>query len=170
MQLRDYIRNIPDFPKRGIQFKDITPLLQSPAAFGEAVDGFARYCEGRGIDAVAGIEARGFLLAAPLADRLGKPLVPVRKPGKLPHETYSATYALEYGEDSLEIHRDAVEPGQRVLIVDDLIATGGTAAATVRLVEEAGGAVDSVAVLVELVDLGGRAALEGIEVYSLLRF
>ena len=138
MHLRDYIRNIPDFPKPGIQFKDITPLLKSPEAFNEAIDGFASYCAARRIDLVAGIEARGFLLAAPLAQRLEKPLIPVRKSGKLPYDTYGVTYDLEYGEDSVEIHRDAVSGGQRVLVVDDLIATGGTAAATARLIEEAG--------------------------------
>ncbi len=166
MQLQDYIRNIPDFPRPGIQFKDITPLLKSPDAFNEALDAFARYCAPRSIDLIAGIEARGFLLAAPLADRLEKPLVPVRKRGKLPFDTYSVSYALEYGEDSVEIHQDAVDAGQRVLVVDDLIATGGTVAATAKLMEKAGAAVDAVAVLVELVDLDGRAALKGYEVYS----
>ena len=169
MQLKDYIRNIPDFPTPGIQFKDITPLLKAPDAFREAIDALAQYCAPRAIDAIAGIEARGFLLAAPLAYHLQKPLIPVRKEGKLPFHTYKATYSLEYGADAVEIHQDAIAEGQRVLVVDDLLATGGTLAATARLIETAGARVDSLLVLVELTDLRGRAALEGYEVYSLIQ-
>ena len=169
MQLKDYIRNIPDFPSPGIQFKDITPLLKAPDAFREAIDAFARYCDARTIDAIASVEARGFLLAAPLAYRLQKPLIPVRKAGKLPFDTHKITYSLEYGADAVEIHQDAVADGQRVLIVDDLLATGGTLAATTRLVETAGARVDSLLVLVELIDLNGRAALEGYDVHSLIQ-
>ena len=169
MELEGYIRNIPDFPRPGIQFKDITPLLKSPDAFRQAVDGFAQYCAALAIDAIVGIEARGFLLAAPLAYRLEKPLIPVRKQGKLPFRTTSLTYELEYGNDTVEIHQDAVGRGQHVLIVDDLLATGGTMAATTKLVEATGAQVAALAVLIELTDLQGRAALEGYDLHSLIQ-
>ena len=169
MQLKDYIRNIPDFPTPGIQFKDITPLLKAPDAFRDAVDELAGYCAARTIDAIASVEARGFLLAAPLAYRLQKPLIPVRKEGKLPFDTHKVTYSLEYGTDAVEIHQDAVADGQRVLVVDDLLATGGTLGATVKLLETAGARVDSLLVLVELVDLNGRSVLEGYDVHSLIQ-
>ena len=169
MKLEDYIRNIPDFPRPGIQFKDITPLLKNPDAFQEAVERFAQYCTEFSLDAIVGIEARGFLIAAPLAYRLRKPLIPVRKKGKLPFHTTSVTYALEYGNDTVEIHQDAVAEGQHVLIVDDLLATGGTMAATAKLVEATGAHVAALAVLIELTDLKGRAALEGYDVHSLLQ-
>ena len=169
MELKEYIRNVPDFPKPGIQFKDITPLLKDPDAFRQAVDRFAEYCTAFTIDAIVGIEARGFLLAAPLAYRLEKPLIPVRKQGKLPFHTTSLTYALEYGNDTVEIHQDAVADGQHVLIVDDLLATGGTMAATARLVEKSGARVAALVVLVELTDLNGRAALKGYDVHSLIQ-
>jgi len=169
MELEGYIRNIPDFPRPGIQFKDITPLLKSPDAFRQVVDGFAKYCAALAIDAIVGIEARGFLLAAPLAYRLEKPLIPVRKQGKLPFRTTSLTYELEYGNDTVEIHQDAVGRGQHVLIVDDLLATGGTMAATTKLVEATGAQVAAMAVLIELTDLQGRAALEGYDLHSLIQ-
>ena len=169
MELEGYIRNIPDFPRPGIQFKDITPLLKSPDALHQAIDRFAQYCTAFAIDAIVGIEARGFLIAAPLAYRLEKPLIPVRKKGKLPFRTTSVTYALEYGNDTVEIHQDAVAEGQHVLIVDDLLATGGTMAATTRLVEATGAQVAALVVLIELTDLKGRAALKGYDVHSLMQ-
>jgi adenine phosphoribosyltransferase len=170
VDLKDYIRDVPDFPKPGILFKDITPLLQNPSAFQEANDRLADRYAHEELDAVVGIEARGFLLAAPLAYRLGKPLVPVRKKGKLPFETITVTYSLEYGTDTVEVHMDGFSMGQRVLIVDDLLATGGTMAAAARLVEKTGGRVSSIAVLVELTDLEGRARLRGYEVESLITY
>ena len=169
MELRDYIREIPDFPTPGILFRDITPLLGEPAAFREAIDRFAEYYTSRCLDTIVGIDARGFLLAAPLAYRLGKPLVPVRKEGKLPFETHKVTYALEYGFDAVEIHKDAIGSGHRVLIVDDLLATGGTMAAAAMLVKEAGGHVEGIAALVELTDLAGRDRLKGYDLFSLIK-
>ena len=170
MDLKAWIREIPDFPKPGILFKDITPLLKDPEAFSYAVDRMADYCAGRDIDVVAGIEARGFLFAAPLAVKLSKPLVPLRKAGKLPYDTHRTSYALEYGEAAVEVHTDAIAPGSRVLIVDDLLATGGTLAASVRLVESSGGQVAGLAVLVELEDLRGRQRLQGYDFFSLVRY
>ena len=168
MDLAKYIRDVPDFPKPGILFKDITPLLGDHAAFGAAIDRFAeRYSDER-IDVIASIEARGFLLAAPLAARLGKPLVPMRKPGKLPWDTLSITYSLEYGEDSIEMHADAIVPGQRALIVDDVLATGGTVSAAVRLAERAGAEIAGLAFLIELEDLRGRDRLRGYDLFSQL--
>ncbi len=168
MDLAKYIRDVPDFPKPGILFKDITPLLGDPAAFTTAVDRFAeRYCDER-IDVIASIEARGFLFAAPLAARLGKSLAPMRKPGKLPWDTQSITYSLEYGEDSIEIHADAILPGQRALIVDDVLATGGTVSAAVRLAERAGAEIAGLAFLIELEDLRGRDRLRGYDLFSQL--
>ena len=170
VELKDYIRDIPDFPMPGILFRDITPLLKEPRAFREAVDRLAEYCLRRESDAIVGIEARGFLLAAPLAYRLGQALVPVRKEGKLPFDTHKVTYALEYGAAAVEIHKDAIVGGHRVLIVDDLLATGGTMSAAARLVEETGGQVVGLAVLVELTDLNGRARLQGYDVFSLVKY
>jgi len=170
MDLAQYIRDIPDFPKPGILFKDITPLLAEPAAFAEAIQRLARYYEHRQIDAVAAAEARGFLFAAPLALQLKKPLVPLRKPGKLPYRTYSLKYELEYGHAELQMHTDSIEKDERVLLVDDLLATGGTMLAGAQLVEQAGGIVVSCAFLVELAFLDGRRKLAPREVYSLLTF
>ncbi len=168
MDLAAYIRDVPDFPKPGILFKDITPLLGDPAAFGTAVDRFAGRYSGEPIDAIASIEARGFLFAAPLASRLGKPLVPIRKPGKLPWDTQSLTYSLEYGEDTIEMHSDAIRPGQRVLIVDDVLATGGTMSAAVRLAERAGAEIAGLAFMIELKALRGRERLRGYDLFSQL--
>ena len=170
MDLREYIRDVPDFPEPGILFRDITPLLRNPAAFECAVDRLAEACSDRPADAICGIDARGFLFAAPLALRLGKPLVPVRKAGKLPSRTVSVTYSLEYGEAAVEMHADAVRPGQRVLLVDDVLATGGTLAATAMLIGEVGGVVAGAVVLIELADLGGRQALDGHDVRSLITY
>ncbi|MBM3926357.1 MAG: adenine phosphoribosyltransferase [SAR202 cluster bacterium] len=170
MELKSYIRDIPDFPKFGIIFKDITPLLQSPAAFRYVVDEFAGHYESRRIDAILAIEARGFLLGSALAYKMGKPLVPVRKRGKLPFQTVSVTYALEYGSDTVEIHRDGIMEGHRVLIVDDVLATGGTMAAACKLVQESGGKVEGLAVLMELAFLEGRKNLPGYDIFTLIQY
>ncbi len=170
LDLTEYIRAIPDFPKPGILFRDITPLLGNPEAFRYAVCRLADHAQGRGAEVVAAAEARGFLFAAPLAQRLNIPLVPIRKPGKLPYESLSYTYDLEYGRDTLEIHVDAIRRGAKVLIVDDLLATGGTMDACCRLVEKAGGEVVGCAFLIELNGLGGAAKLQRYDCFSLLRY
>ena len=170
MELKDYIRDIPDFPTPGILFRDITPLLKAPAAFAETISALADRYSRVDIDAVVGIDARGFLLAAPVALRMKRPIIPVRKQGKLPYETHGVTYQLEYGADSLEMHRDAIMPGDHVLIVDDLLATGGTLAAAAELVERAGGLVAGLAVLIELTALNGRARLSGYDLHALVRY
>ena len=168
--LAKYIRDVPDFPKKGIIFKDITPLLAGHAAFSEMIKHFAAHYRNAGITKVLGIEARGFLLAAPIAIELGAGLVPVRKKGKLPYKTVSATYALEYGTDTLEMHEDAVKGGEKVLIVDDVLATGGTAAAVCDLVEKLGGKTAGIAMLIELEFLKGRAKLGDRPLYSLIKY
>ena len=169
-RLSDAIRDVPDFPKPGIVFKDIAPLLANPTHLNDALDMMVFLCGDRPVDKVAAIESRGFILGAFIAARLRAGFVPVRKPGKLPAETLSVTYDLEYGQDSLEVHADAIEKGERVLIVDDVIATGGTAKATGELVERLGGTVVAYAFLVELGFLNGRSKLEGYDVLSLIRF
>jgi adenine phosphoribosyltransferase len=168
--LKAKIRSVPDFPKAGILFYDITTLLQEPEGFREAVDSMARPFAGQGIDVVVGIESRGFIFGAAVADRLGAGFTPVRKPGKLPSTTVRATYALEYGTDTLEMHDDAVRKGQRVLIVDDLLATGGTARATADLVERIGGTIHALAFLIELEALNGRQRLDELTIHSVLKY
>lgn len=168
--LRPHIRDVPDWPEPGVVFKDITPLLADPQGFAAAVRALAEPFADRGITKVVGIEARGFLIGAPVALHLGAGFVPARKPGKLPGPTDAEEYALEYGTDRLEIHADAVDPGERVLIVDDVMATGGTAAATVRLVERLGGTVVGLGFIIELGFLGGSAHLGGHEHVSLLTY
>ena len=168
--LKARIRHVPDFPKAGILFYDVTTLLRDPAGFKATIDAMALPYQDRGIDAVVGIESRGFILGAAVADRIGAGFVPVRKLGKLPAATIRASYDLEYGSDTLEMHEDAVEAGQHVLIVDDLLATGGTAGATIQLVRQAGGQVHGLAFLIELVALNGRTRLEGEEVRALLQY
>src|SRR5688572_6597147 len=168
--LKEHIRDIPDFPKPGVVFKDLTPLLSDVDAFRFAVDGIADHFAGRQVDKVLGVEARGFILAAPIAYRFGAGFVPVRKPGKLPWEIERQEYELEYGSDLLEIHRDAVQPGQGVLIVDDVLATGGTAAATIRLVERLGGTLVGLGFVLELGFLHGREAIRGHEALSLITY
>lgn len=168
-RLRAAIRNVPDFPKPGILFRDITTFLAQPELVREAIEAMGARFDGR-FDAVAGIESRGFILGAPLAVSRGVPFVPLRKPGKLPAAVYSESYSLEYGTDALEVHRDAFAPGARVLIVDDLLATGGTAVASARLVEAAGASVVGLAFLVELEFLPGRARLADREVFSLVAY
>jgi adenine phosphoribosyltransferase len=168
--LRKSIRDIPDFPKPGVTFKDITPLLADPVAFSTAVDAIV-VSFGRGtIDKVVGIEARGFIIAAPVAYHFGAGFVPLRKPGKLPYETVSEPYELEYGTEALELHTDAFGPGDRVLIVDDVLATGGTARAACNLVEQAGGKVAGLAFVIELEFLNGREKLSNYEFMSLLKY
>jgi adenine phosphoribosyltransferase len=168
--LKKLIREIPDYPKPGILFYDLTTLLQDPRGFHSLVDQLCNHYEGKKIDIVAGIEARGFIFAPALAYRLGAGFVPVRKPKKLPWKTTSITYQLEYGSDSLEIHKDAVAPGHRVLLCDDLLATGGTAAAAIGLIRQLGGEIAGAAFAVELNFLQGRAKLPGIDVFSLLKY
>jgi len=170
MNLKSYIRDVPDFPQPGVLFRDITPLLGHPAALKWAVDRMTDAFQGAGVDAVAAIESRGFLFAAPLAYRLSVPLVPIRKGGKLPSARMSVEYALEYGAGQLDIHQDALVQGSKVVIVDDLLATGGTAAAAARLVEMLGAKVHSFAFLVELAYLGGRDRLQGYDILALVRY
>jgi adenine phosphoribosyltransferase len=170
VDLQQHVRDVPDWPEAGVVFKDITPLLADPDGFAAAVAALAGPFEGRGITKVVGIEARGFLIGAPVALHLGAGFVPARKPGKLPGPTESEAYALEYGTDRLEVHADAIDAGERVLIVDDVIATGGTAAATVRLVERLGGTVVGLGFVIELSFLGGTARLDGHEHVSLLTY
>lgn len=169
MTLDRLIRDVPDFPKAGIVFKDVTPLLQDAAGFREAVDRVAAPFHGK-IDTVVGIESRGFIFGAPVAYALGAGLSVVRKPGKLPAATIEARYDLEYGSDALQIHEDGIRRGSRVLLVDDLLATGGTAAAAADLVRRLGGEIVACTFLIELVFLGGRARLEPTEVFSILRY
>ena len=168
--LKDRIRHVPDFPKPGILFYDVTTLLRDPTGFRMAIDALSEPYHGQGISLVVGIESRGFILGAAVADRIGAGFIPVRKVGKLPHTTIRVSYSLEYGSDSLEMHSDAIEKGQTVLIVDDLLATGGTARATVDLVRQLGGRVHGVAFLIELVDLNGRAKLEGENIRAVLQY
>ena len=169
-ELKSYIREVPDYPKPGILFYDITTLLKDPEGLRRVLDAFHERYQDKPIDKVVGMESRGFIFAPTLAYQLGAGFVPVRKPGKLPAETISESYELEYGTDSLEVHKDAIAKGERVLIVDDLIATGGTAVATARLVEACGGEVVGFAFLVELTFLAGRDKLKGYEVTSLLAY
>jgi adenine phosphoribosyltransferase len=170
LKLSDYIRSIPDFPKPGILFRDITPLLASPDAFWTAIIDMAKPFRRDGIDVVAAAEARGFIFAAPLALELNAALVPIRKPGKLPFDTEAFTYDLEYGSDTLEIHSDAITAGSRVLVVDDLLATGGTVEACCRLVEKVGGVVAGCAFLIELVDLKGVQKISQYKTISLVKY
>jgi adenine phosphoribosyltransferase len=168
--LKEYIREVPDYPKPGILFYDLTTLLNHPSAFHDLVDELCGHYAGKKVDAVVGIEARGFILAPALAYRLEAGFVPVRKPKKLPWKTASVTYQLEYGTDTLEIHQDAIKPGQRVLVSDDLLATGGTAAATVELIRKLGGEVAGASFAVELSFLNGRAKLPGIDVFTMIQY
>ncbi len=168
--LKSKIRHVPDFPKAGILFYDITTLLQDPSGLRDAVDSMTAPFAGQGIELVVGIESRGFIFGAAVADRLGAGFAPVRKPGKLPSTTIRASYDLEYGSDALEIHDDAVKAGQRVLIVDDLLATGGTAKAAVDLIGRLGGQVHALAFLIELVGLNGRDKLTGQTLHSVLKY
>ena len=170
LDLASFIRSIPNFPKPGIMFRDITPLLAAPAAFREVIRRLAAHFASRGVNTVLAAEARGFIFAAPLALELDARFIPVRKPGKLPFNTHAFHYELEYGNDSLEMHIDALQPGDRVLLVDDLLATGGTMQACVKLTEAAGATVAGCAFVIELDFLNGRRRLEPHEIYSLLHY
>ncbi|MCK5094468.1 MAG: adenine phosphoribosyltransferase [Spirochaetes bacterium] len=169
MNLESLIRNVPDFPKPGIQFKDITTLLQDPKGFQEAIDQLAAPFTDMDIDAIAGIESRGFIFGAPMAMAMNLPFILIRKPGKLPARTISQSYSLEYGTDTIEMHEDAVEKGEKVLVFDDLLATGGTAKAACNLIEKAGGTVSGIAFVIELTgSLHGRDMLKGYDIISLV--
>jgi adenine phosphoribosyltransferase len=168
--LEKSIRNIPDFPKPGILFRDVTTLIQNKEAFKKAVDLLAKKYKGKGFDKVVGVEARGFIFGAAVAIKIGAGFVPVRKKGKLPHKTISATYELEYGTDTLEIHKDAITPGEKVLIIDDLLATGGTVKAVTQLVNQLGGRICGIGFVIELVDLHGKDKLKEYPLYSLVKF
>jgi len=170
LELTDYIRDIPDFPKPGILFRDITPLLASPAAFGQSIQQMASHYRQTHVDLVVAAEARGFIFAAPLALELDVGFVPIRKPGKLPFDTHSFHYTLEYGENTLEMHIDGVAPGQRVLVVDDLLATGGTVDACCKLLTQCGATVAGCAFLIELTALCGAKRIAPHETFSLIRF
>ncbi|RXZ84497.1 adenine phosphoribosyltransferase [Paenibacillaceae bacterium] len=170
MQFKDYIRVIENYPQPGIRFKDITTLLKDGAAYRAAIDALKAKVEHIGVDLIAGPEARGFVIGAPLALALGVGFVPIRKPGKLPGETIEASYNLEYGSDRLAIHKDAIAPGQRVLIADDLLATGGTISTTINLINQLQGEIVGAAFLIELGYLSGREKLENIDIYSLMTY
>ena len=170
MDLKSYVRDVPDFPQPGVLFRDVTPLLQNAKAFNHAVSLFTEQYRDANLDVVVGIESRGFIFAAPIAHELGLSLVPIRKPGKLPAPKMTVEYTLEYGQGHLDIHKDAILPGQRVLIVDDLLATGGTAVASARLIEILGGSIVALAFLVELIGLDGRQSLQGYETTSLIKY
>lgn len=170
MDLKAYIRDIPDFPKPGILFKDITPLIGNPRALDAAIGGLAEPFRGDGITQVVAVEARGFIFGAGVARELGAGFVPVRKPGKLPYKTTRVTYDLEYGTDSVEMHEDALTDRDRVLLVDDLLATGGTLGGTISLVEQKGSAIVGVAFVIELTFLNGRSKLDGHRIHSLIQY
>ena len=170
MDLKSYIRDVPDFPVPGILFRDFTPLLKDVGAFRYVIDRLLDRFQDSQPDLIVAIESRGFLFGAPLAYKMGIPMVPARKPGKLPAATHKAEYTLEYGKSSMEIHTDGIVPGQRVLLVDDLLATGGTLEASAKLVEMAGGVVQDIGVIVELTELGGRSRLEGYDIFSLVQY
>jgi len=170
LNLGKYIRNIPDWPKKGILFRDITPLLADPKAFSEAINALCADFSGAGIEYVAAVEARGFIFGAAVAEKLKAGFVPIRKKGKLPFKTESISYDLEYGTDTLEVHRDAVRKGAKVLMVDDLLATGGTMAAACKLIEKIGGQVAGIAFLIELCELAGREKLTGYKIKTVLSY
>ena len=170
LDLRDRIRDVPDFPREGVVFKDLMPLIADPEYYAETIRRLAEWCRPRTPDLILGAEARGFIFGGALAYALGAGFIAARKPGKLPRETVEATYALEYGTDSLQVHRDAVAPGARVIVLDDVLATGGTAHAKVELVEELGGIVAGLVFVIELTFLGGREKLAGYDVNALIEY
>ena len=169
-ELKSHIVEVPDFPKPGISFKDITPVLKHPPAFRWVIDTMYEEYKDKGVDLVLGVESRGFFFGAPLAIQLARGFIPVRKPGKLPRERISASYALEYGVDALEVHRDAIKPGQRIILVDDVLATGGTIAACAQLVRKLGGEVLGICFLMELSFLNGREKLQGESVFAVVQY
>lgn len=168
--LKDFVRDVPDFPQPGVVFKDITPLLSDEVAFSTVIDLIVVYFGRGNVDKVCGIEARGFIVASPVAYHFGAGFVPIRKKGRLPWQTESEKYVLEYGEETLQIHRDAIAPGERVLIVDDVLATGGTASAAVELVRRLEGVVQGIACVIELTYLDGKSKLEDLNFYSLIQY
>jgi adenine phosphoribosyltransferase len=168
--LEKSIRNIPDFPKPGILFRDVTTLVQNKAAFKKSVDLLAKKYKGKGFDKVVGVEARGFIFGAAVAHKIGAGFVPVRKKGKLPFKTISTAYQLEYGTDTLEIHQDAIDTGEKVLIIDDLLATGGTVKAVIELIKKLGGKISGIGFVIELVDLNGKDKFKEYPIYSLVKF
>ncbi|GAA0121580.1 MAG: adenine phosphoribosyltransferase [Clostridium argentinense] len=170
MDLKDKIRVIDGFPKKGISFKDITTLLQDGEALKLTIDKFVEHLKDKNVDLIVGPEARGFLFGVPVAYAMGIGFIPVRKPGKLPYDTMKVEYDLEYGTDSLEIHKDAIKPGQRVAVIDDLLATGGTVSAVAKLVEEAGGEVVSLDFVIELTDLNGREKIDNYDIMSVVQY
>ena len=170
IDLAEHIRNVPDFPVAGVQFKDITSLLLSPAAFDATIDRMVEQAAALQLDCLAAVDSRGFLFAAPMATRLGLPLVLIRKAGKLPGETLEVEYSLEYGQNKLQLHAGDVAPGSRALIIDDLVATGGSLQAAASLIEKAGGVAVGFGVVIELIGLGGRQALDGYDLFSLVTF
>ena len=169
-ELKKYIRSIHDFPIKGVMFRDITTLLKEPDGINQTIEDLLKFAEGAEIDKIVGIESRGFIFGSLLAQRLGVGFIPARKPGKLPAETESQTYQLEYGEDSIEIHKDAINRGDKILIHDDLLATGGTAAATVKLVEKLGGEVVQLSFIIELTFLKGKDKLKGYDIKSIISY
>ncbi|MDO8603344.1 MAG: adenine phosphoribosyltransferase [Candidatus Omnitrophota bacterium] len=168
--LKNYIRNIPDFPKKGILFRDITTLIGDEERFKEVIDALVKRYADKKIDAVLAVESRGFIFGGALAYKIGAGLVPIRKKGKLPSKTFQATYSLEYGEDTLEIHQDAIKPGDRVLLIDDLLATGGTISAVISLAQKLKGEIVEIVFIVELKDLKGRSRLSDFPVYSMIQY
>lgn len=169
MDYNNYIRNIPDFPKEGILFKDITPLLKDKEAFHNSIDEIVKKYEDIDIDYVVGIEARGFLIGTPIAYALNKGFIPIRKPGKLPYDKLTTSYNLEYGSNELEIHSDAINKGDNILLIDDLLATGGTTKASIDLIEKLGGNIVSIAFLLELTDLNGREKIKNYDIFTLMQ-
>lgn len=169
MDYNNYIRNIPDFPKEGILFKDITPLLKDKEAFHNSIDEIVKKYEDIDIDYVVGIEARGFLIGTPIAYALNKGFIPIRKPGKLPYDKLTTSYNLEYGSNELEIHSDAIDKGDNILLIDDLLATGGTTKASIDLIEKLGGNIVSIAFLLELTDLNGREKIKNYDIFTLMQ-
>lgn len=170
MDLSKFIASVPDYPEKGVIFRDISPLMADGDAYRYATQHIANYAKDKDVEMIVGPEARGFIVGCPVAYELGVGFAPARKKGKLPREVIEVNYGLEYGEDTLQLHQDAIQPGQRVLVVDDLLATGGTLAATIELIEELGGVVVGTAFLIELVDLKGRDKIEGYDIFTLLQY
>lgn len=170
MDLSKYIASVPDYPEKGVTFRDISPLMADGEAYHYATQQIAKYAKDKDVEMIVGPEARGFIVGCPVAYELGVGFAPARKKGKLPREVIEVNYGLEYGEDTLQLHKDAIQPGQRVLVVDDLLATGGTLAATIELIEELGGIVVGTAFIIELVDLKGRDKIEGYDIFALLEY
>ena len=168
-KIKEKVRSIPDYPKKGVLFRDITPLLRDEPIFRACIDAIAEHFKGR-VDAVAGVESRGFIIGSAVAYKLGKGFIPIRKEGKLPYEKVKKTYSLEYGEETIEIHKDALAKGERILLVDDLLATGGTAKASCELIESLGGKITGIAFIIELTDLHGRDKLSGKEIFTLAKY